>query len=194
MGTYKMNKTEFEKKLYRRIAQVSIGASAIRNQGGSGLIKILRDYFETEINPSTFFKALPKKKSYRDYLDYHTDQILKRFPKGAKSWGGARKGLNLFLRDFVYNGYFGNKYNVPTEYSELNSFIKYLEVPLDKEVAHGIIQDCQNEKPKWTNIRRLTPEISEIFQEQAEIIANQKGTARVNLDLIYWRSDKSDLS
>ena len=189
-----MNKTEFEKKLYRRIAQVSIGASAIRNQGGSGLIKIFRDYFENEINPSTFFKALPKKKSYRNYLDYHTDQILIRFPKGAKSWGGARKGLNLFLRDFVYNGYFGNKYNVPTEYSELNSFIKYLEVPLDKEVAQGIIQDCQNEKPKWTNIRRLTPEISEIFQEQADIIANQKGTARVNLDLIYWRSDKTDLS
>jgi hypothetical protein len=185
-----MNKKEFEKKLYRRIAQVSIGASAIRNQGGSGLIKILRDYFEIEINPSTFFKALPKKKSYRDYLDYHTDIILKRFPKGAESWGGARKGLNLFLRDLVYNGYFANKYNVPTEYSKLNLFMKYMEVPLDKEVANGIIQYSQNATPKWTNIRRLTPEISEIFQEQADIIANQKGTARVNLDLIYWRSEK----
>jgi hypothetical protein len=64
-----------------------------------------------------------------------------------------------------------------------------MEVPLDKEVANGIIRDCQNEIPKWTNIRRLTPEISELFQEQTDIIANQKGTARVNLDLIYWRSD-----
>lgn len=187
-----MTKTQFEKKLYRRIAQVSIGASAIRNQGGAGLIEILRNYFEHEINPSTFFKVLPKKKPYKDYLDYHTNEILKRFPNGAKSWGGARKGLNLFLRDLVYNGYFANKYNVPTEYSDLNLFLKYLEVPLDKEVALGIIQDSENVIPRWTNIKNLLPKISELYQQEAQIIANQKGTARVNLDLIYWRAEKSN--
>lgn len=184
-----MNRKEFEKKLYRRLAQVSIGAAAIRNQGGSGLIEILRDYFECEINPTIFFRTVTKKLAYRNFLDYHTVQVLKRFPKGAKSWGAARKGLNLFFRDLVYNGYYSNKYGVPNDYFELNLFLQYMEVPLDKEVAHGIITDSEEKIPRWMNIKKLTPAISDIYQEQAQIIASQRGTARINLDLIYWRSD-----
>ncbi len=40
---------EFVKLMKRKIAQTSIGASALRNQGAKGLIKISRNYFENEI-------------------------------------------------------------------------------------------------------------------------------------------------
>ena len=186
-----MKQKEFEKRLFRRIAQVSVGASAIRNQGGAGLIEILRDYFEDEINPRIFFSILPKNQAFRNFLDDHTKKVLKRFPRGAKSWGAARKGLNLFFRDLVYNGYYANKYGVPDDYSALNNFMQNLEVPLDKEVAQGIIADAEEKIPRWTNIKNLTPEISDIYQHQAQMIANNRGTARINLDLIYWRSNET---
>ena len=63
-----------------------------------------------------------------------------------------------------------------------------MEVPLDKEVAHGLIIDSIGHLPKWINIKHLTPALSEIYQSQAFIIAKQENVARVNLDLKYWRS------
>jgi len=185
-----MIKKEFEAKLYRRIAQVSIGSSAIRNQGGSGLIDILRRYLEKDINPKEFFKVLKSKRLYQIFLDCHTKSILKKFPPGAKSWGAARKGLNLFLRDLVYSGYFSTKYKLPDDYSRLNEFIKHMEVPLDRDVVTGIQRDSNDVLPRWTGIKNLTPDVSKIFQQQAEVIASKRKTARIHLDLLYWRENK----
>lgn len=186
----RMSLLEFEFKLYRRLAQVSIGPSSIRNQGGSGLIDILRGYFEKEIDPKEFFKVLKSKRRYQNFLDRHTISILKRFPRGAKSWGAARKGLNLFLRDLVYNGYFSTKFRIPGEYSRLNEFVKHMEVPLDRDVVTGIQRDSENELPRWTGIKNLTPDVSNLFQQQAEVIASKRKTARIHLDLLYWREIK----
>ena len=63
-----------------------------------------------------------------------------------------------------------------------------MEVPLDKDVANGLIKDSNGQLPKWTNIKRLTPSVSELFQNQATVIATQENIARVNLDIKYWRS------
>ena len=43
---HKENRFELNKKLHRRIAQISVGPSAIRNQGAKGIIAICRDYLE----------------------------------------------------------------------------------------------------------------------------------------------------
>lgn len=182
-----MTEKEFYKKIYRRIAQVSIGASAIRNQGGSGLIDILRDYFENDIDPKIFFNVLSNRKKYSIFLDEHTYKIVSRFPKNAKSWGAARKGLNLFFRDLVYNRFFSQRYGVPMDYLAFNEFIQHMEVPLDNDVVAGLVRDSKIILPKWMRIKNLTPEISEIYQKQATLIAVEKKTARINLDLIYWR-------
>ena len=62
-----------------------------------------------------------------------------------------------------------------------------MEVPLDKDVAKGIIKDSLNKNLKWQNIKRLTPHSSEEFQNEALIIAGKENIARVNLDVKYWR-------
>jgi hypothetical protein len=63
-----------------------------------------------------------------------------------------------------------------------------MEVPFDKEVAHGLIDDSNGQLPRWINIKYLTPTLSTTYQSQALIIAAQENVARVNLDLKYWRS------
>ncbi|TFV95803.1 hypothetical protein E4S40_06155 [Algoriphagus kandeliae] len=185
-----MDKDEFDKKLQRRIAQLSVGASALRNQGGSGLVETCRNYFEKKIDLQNFFSALKEKDEYSLFLDNHTNELLKLFPKEAKSWGAARKGLNLFLRDICYNKYFADKFNLPKDYSDNNRMLKYLEVPLDKDVAKGLIRSFPKKLPKWDRIKNLTKETSDQFQEKANLLATEKGVARVHLDLLFWRENK----
>lgn len=185
-----MTELEFHKLLHRRISQVSIGASAIRKQGSGGLIKILRDYFLDEIDLEEFKMVLKNEKKYKLFLDKHTLIILEKFPENAKSWGAARKGINLFLREIVYNRFFSNIFSLSNDFIEFNEMIKFMEVPLDKEVAFGLIHDSKGKLPIWKTIKGLTPEISELFQKEALAISKSENIARVNLDLKYWRSPK----
>ncbi|MBL0009471.1 MAG: hypothetical protein IPP25_20455 [Saprospiraceae bacterium] len=101
-----MTEKEFLSRNQRRIAQISVGASALRNQGAAGILAVARDYFQTSIPLATFFKNMQSHETYREFLDFHTIELQRKFPKGGKSWGAARKGLNLFLRDIVYNKFF----------------------------------------------------------------------------------------
>ena len=52
-----MTEQEFYKFVHRRLAQISIGPSAIRNQGASGLISTLRNYFEEQIDLDIFISS-----------------------------------------------------------------------------------------------------------------------------------------
>lgn len=71
---------EFVKLMKRKMSQTSIGASALRNQGAKGLIKISRYYFENEIILEEFKENLYSN-SYIQYLDNKTDDLLKLFLK-----------------------------------------------------------------------------------------------------------------
>lgn len=183
-----MTEQQFYQLLHRRLSQIAIGASAIRNQGSGGLIKILRHYFETKVNLEHFIKSLLDEIEYRRFLDEHTSQVLTLFPDTAQSWGAARKGLNLFLREIIYSKFFSHHFSLPDNFAEFNRLVKFMEVPLDKYVADGLISDSNGQLPKWINIKHLTPSLSETYQSQAFIIATQENVARVNLDLKYWRS------
>ena len=186
-----MTETEFYKHLKRRLSQISIGPSAIRNQGASGLIKTLRDYFENQINLDEFVKLLLDETKYLEFLNHHTSKILILFPENAQSWGAARKGLNLFFREIVYNKFFSNHYSIPENFTSFNNYVKYMEVPLDRDVANGLIEDSNGLLPKWNNIKQLTSTISESYQKQAFLIATKENIARINLDLKYWRQVKN---
>lgn len=183
-----MTESIFLKLLHRRLSQTSVGASAIRNQGGAGLIQALRYYFENKIDLAEFITSLPNEQAFSQFLDVHTLYVLALFPKKAQSWGAARKGLNLFFRDVVYSKFFSDHFGIPTDFYEFNEYIKQLEVPLDKNVAFGIIKDSTENVPHWISIRSLSPELSNRYQELAKAIADKKRIARANLDLIYWRS------
>ena len=184
-----MTEEQFYQLLHRRLSQIAIGASAIRNQGSGGLIEILQKYFQTKIDLELFVKLLVDEVKYRDFLNEHTKKILTRFPDTAQSWGAARKGLNLFLRDTIYSKFFSYRFSLPDNFDEFNQLVKYMEVPLDKQIAHGLISDSKGQLPKWPNIKHLTPTLSETYQSQAFIIASKENVAKVNLDLKYWSSE-----
>ena len=188
-----MNQTDFYKQLYRRIAQIAVGASAIRNQGkkgDKGLIKSCRDYFENEIDLTEFFNSLSSNEAYKTFLTTHTNDLANLFPLTARSWGAARKGLNLFLRDLTYNKYFADKFDLPTDFDQNNDKLKNLEVPLDKDVAKGLRKHYKRQLPKWNGIKHLTPDSSDEYQAKAMELASEKNIARVHLDLEFWRDKK----
>jgi len=175
----------FIKQIHKRIAEISVGSSAIRNQGASGLIDISRKFFYKKINLIEFRKKLISKK-YTNYLNRLTKLLVKKFPKKGKSWGAARKGLNLFFREVAYNHYLADYLKITTDYTQNQKLIKNLEVPLDKDVASGL-NEIFNDLPKWKSIISLEEPDHKRYQEKAFEYAQKKGTARVHLDLIFWR-------
>ena len=181
----KMDHKEFLEQIHRRVAQTSIGPSAIRNQGASGLIETAREYFEKRINLVEFREKLPTDK-YMSYLDMLTSDLRSRFPRRGQSWGAARKGLNLFFRDVVYNKYLADYLEIPTNYKKNLRTLRNLEVPLDRDVATGFIAKI-SDLPKWKSIKYLTDEQNIIFQDAALNYADEKGIARIHLDLEFWR-------
>jgi len=95
--------------------------------------------------------------------------------------------LNLFFREAVYNKFISDHYKLPTDLGKFNKLIRHLEVPLDFDVATGIYKDKNGTIPKWISIKKLTKNVSDIYQREALAIAGSKQIARVHLDLIYWR-------
>lgn len=168
--------------MIRKIAQTSVSSSALRNQGAKGVIEVARNYFENKIDLIEFRQELYSD-NYKGYLDAKTEELVSYFPEDGKSWGAARKGLNLYFRDIIYNYYLRNFLKID---SKIAIHIKKLEVPLDKDVAEALM----NKNPdleKWKSIKSLTPKMSENYQISATEIANKKEIARVHLDLEYWR-------
>jgi len=182
-----MKHDEFLKQIHRRLAISSVGGSAIRNQGAAGLVDIAREYFENTISLEKFFVSLKDEESFKRFLNLHTNQLVDKFPKGGKSWGAARKGLNLFFRDLVYNKFIAKKYGLSRNLEQFNDEIKYLELPLDSYVAKELYKSSNKHLPKWTSIRELTKAVSDQYQAQALIEAKELKIARIHLDLLYWR-------
>ncbi|SIS46978.1 hypothetical protein SAMN05421789_101411 [Kaistella chaponensis] len=183
-----MKQSEFLLQIHKRISIISVGASALRNQGASGIIKIARDYlYQIDINE--FVNALETESSYKLFLNVHTKRLISNFPENGKSWGAARKGLNLFFREIVYNKFFSDQYNFPKDLLEFNKKFNFLEVPLDRDVALGIYNETDMILPKWKSIKTLTQDISDLYQGAAHKIAKKEKTAKVNLDLKYWRNN-----
>ena len=182
-----MTKTDFIDKIHKRLSIVSVGASAMRNQGASGIVDIARDYFYQSISLDDYIEKLSSPDKFGKFLDDHTDKMLKKFPADGKSWGAARKGLNLFFREAVYNKFISDHYKLATDLGKFNKLIRHLEVPLDFDIATGIYKDKNGTIPKWISIKKLTKNVSDIYQREALAIAGSKQIARVHLDLIYWR-------
>lgn len=184
-----MDNIEFINNVIWRLSNISVGASALRNQGAPGIVEAARLYFREEIELDKFFIALSTSKGYRKYLDTHTSNLLETFPSKGKRWGAARKGLNLYFREVVYNKFITDYYRLPKNLKKFNEAIAFLEVPLDLDVATGIRRDAKNELPKWKSIRELNKDRSDLYQKEAALIAKERKTARVHLDLYYWRQN-----
>ena len=163
------------------MAESAVGATALRNQGASGVIAAAR-LFLMGLELRTF--ALREESHFLDQLDEATVTLQSALPAGARHWGAARKALNLFLRDVVYCSDLASHYR-------LQVIRTWLEVPLDSYVTRGLhsYPDLSDDLPQWSAIKSLTPQTSDKYQHVASLVARKEGLARVDLDVIFWRAD-----
>lgn len=176
-----MTKKEFDQLLQKHLAEVSITNSALRNQGDEGLVSAARE-FCTKLQIRKY--NVYSQKEFTIILNRETIRLMRKFPVGAiKNWGAARKSLNLFLREVLYNTYLSKQFNA--------NVMNFLEVPLDIQVALGIKKDMKEKNLSgWVSIKSLKKEMSDEYQGAAKKIAQNLKISRIHLDLIYWRNKK----
>lgn len=178
-----MNTNEFIRLIQNRVAEIAVNASTLRNQGGPGLIQAARNYFK-ELALEKFH--VKNETVFIENLNSTTETLRKLFPPNAQHWGAARKAINLFLRDAFYNRYLH-------EYYKLKPIESWLEAPLDRYVATGLCKTPYGKcLPKWEAIKALTAVQSKKFQEVARLFAQEKGIARVHIDLLFWRQTSTN--
>lgn len=161
----------------------AISISAVRKMGPKGTLSSIRKVLK-EIDLATISRKNPSQ--FAQVLDDLTEALRREMPAGARHWGVARKCLNLFFRDCLYNFY------LKTEY-DLSKFEKYLEIPLDSYSGHALRQRAQRigvDLPRWATVKGLTPELSAKFQAAASRIARNNRTHRLHLDIFYWRAEE----
>ena len=173
-------KQEIISVLLRRVASTSVGPSTVRRMGPKGTIKAAREFL-ADLDLGSFAKKTDNE--FQAVLDRATEQFVNHLPKGARHWGAARKFLNIFLRQAVYNRFLGEHYKLyPIE--------QWLEVPVDSHVAKGLRKEKGgNVLPRWRTVFGLDKETNQKYQVFATEVARRKETYRVHLDLIYWRHE-----
>lgn len=161
-----------------RIAHLAVGSSTLRNQGAPRVVETVRAFL-AQID----LRRLSVN-SYEDFLSVLDDltlELVKALPEGAKNWGAARKAINIFLRDCLYNRFL-------CDHFDLYHLHPWLEVPLDKLVAEGLRRSCFGRSlPRWPGVKNLDPPTSEKYQEVALKLAKKLRCNRVDLDLHLWR-------
>ena len=68
----------------RRIANVIIGASVLRNQGAPGVVDAARDFI-SKLDLTAF--AVDNESAFRQNLDKQTKLLQEALPKDAQYWG-----------------------------------------------------------------------------------------------------------
>jgi len=159
-----------------RTAHSSVDAATLRNQGGPGVLAATRARL-ARIDLSGFTAGSGA--AFAARLNAETGRLRRAMPGGAGPWGAARKALNLFLRDVLYQRLLCEGYR-------LRRLEPWLEIPLDSIVAAAIQREASSAGiPRWPGLKHLTPEISAVYQSAAGKVARTHATARIHLD-IFW--------
>jgi hypothetical protein len=154
----------------------------VRRMGPKGTLGCIRRFLKEEIDFAAIAQSQPS--YYAQTLDDLTEKLRQAMPKGARHWGVARKCLNLFFRDALYNFYLRQEY-------DLARLEKYLEIPLDSYVGRALRREQEGSHlPQWRTVIGLTKEESAKFQVVAMEVAKRHRTERVHLDMVYWRREE----
>jgi hypothetical protein len=158
-----------------RAARAAVTASATRGQRVRGVVRRARDFLVT-LKLAQF--GTGDQRAFARRLDATTKRLCACLPKGAATWGLARKLLNIFLRDSLYTSYLAKDHRLVLAE-------RLLEIPLDSITAeriHGEVRDL----PGWQGVKYLDPETSAAYQAAAVVIAKKYRMARVHLDAYWW--------
>lgn len=159
-----------------RAARGALGPSSMRGRGSKGVVDAGRAYLSA-LDLSSF--GTTEQSRFRCALDTATRGLQASFPKSARHWGLARKGLNIFLRECLYTIYLRRAYS-------LHRCERFLEVPLDSLTGRQLHRESKGAIPRWRTVRGLTPAISDEFQSIATLLAARRRFARVHLDAFWW--------
>jgi hypothetical protein len=159
----------------RRVAVVAIGASTVRGQGVKGVVAAAREFLFT-VQLKRF--GTSSMQAFEAELDKATADLKTAFPQKAKSWGLARKCMNIFLRDCYYNFYLHKHF-------DLDRSKDFHEVPLDRKVAEAL-RDKVSGLPRWLGVKHLTRSMSDAYQQGARQLAKEWEIERVHLDTFLW--------
>ncbi|MBL9154742.1 MAG: hypothetical protein JNK37_19840 [Verrucomicrobiales bacterium] len=179
-----MNKA-LETALKENLTKRAVGTSALRNQVRRGGIRAVHDFL-CGLQPREL-RALRSRKAFLGWLDARTNEMERQVGKShGLMWGSARKSLNLWIRDTVYNHHFRSTYG-------LDRLEPWLEVSLDSHTAAFIRRESVTHLPRWTTIMAVTPALSGVYQDAARGIVESPRFAYlkhpVHLDLASWRQE-----
>jgi hypothetical protein len=82
---------------------------------------------------------------FRRAIDRATDGLIRAFPRPARHWGLARKGLNIFLRNCLYTSHLRDAY-------ELGIAGSFFEVPLDSLTGRALYEVSDRTLPRWQTV------------------------------------------
>ena len=126
-----------------RAAVVAVGPSTARGQGAPGVVSALRLALD-EVPLKRF--AQSRQRGFVSALDASTERVASALPRRARSWGLARKCLNIYLRDCFYNSYLREEYDLAVAE-------QWFEVPLDRVVADGLKEHLAADLPRWPGVK-----------------------------------------
>ena len=166
--------------MQHKVAVSAVGPSSLRGQG-KGVLSATRTFLK-KVSLVKIHKF--DRKRFEIWLDRQTESLLDILPIKNRPWGAARKAINLFLRDALYNRYLCRHYQI----SKIESM---LEVPLDSVIAKSLKQLGQRgQLPSWPGLKRLTKPVSKQFQAFASEIADVKKIKRIHIDMYLWLENR----
>ena len=184
MSTEHVTVVELVAAFQSRAARVAVGASTVRGRGNAGVVGASRSFLRT-LDLTAFGHAGMER--FIASLDKTTAELREALPRNARSWGLARKVLNIFLRDCLYTTYLDGAFGLRTN-EEL------FELPLDSITAVHLKRLAgRGVLPRWPGVRHLTAPVSAVFQEAAAGEASRRGMARVHLDAVWWSVGRDHL-
>ena len=175
-----MKPNDFIPTLQRKVAVTAVGPSALRGQG-KGVLAATQKFL-----PGISLTRLPKSNPIRfeSWLDRQTNDLLDTLPLETRPWGAARKAINLYLREALYNQYLCRRFRI-------NKVEPWLEIPLDSVVARGLKMAGQHgELPSWPGLKWLTKPVSNQYQEFASELSKKMKIERVHLDIYLWLENR----
>jgi hypothetical protein len=175
-----MKPNEFIQTMQHKVAVSAVGPSALRGQG-KGVLSAAQTFLaKVSLVKIKNFES----RRFNHWLDRQTEDLLDILPLKNRPWGTARKAINLFLRDALYNRYLCHHF-------QINRIESILEVPLDGVIARSLKRLGQRgQLPRWPGLKGLTKPVSNQFQSFASEIARGKKIKRIHLDMYLWLENR----
>jgi len=175
-----MKPNDFIPTLQRKVAVTAVGPSALRGQG-KGVLSATQEFL-SKVSLARLPRSDPRR--FELWLDRRTERLLDTLPLKSRPWGAARKALNLYLREALYNRYLCRRFRI-------NRVESWLEIPLDSAVVKGLKRSGQRgDLPSWPGLKRLTKPVSNEYQVFATDLANVRNIERVHLDIYLWLENR----